>query len=109
MADKETLENIGMRIADRRRELKMPQEKLAEKVNLSIQTISNIENGKKAVRPENLIKICRALDTTTDYVLLGSMEYSKASELTRKCMSLKKQDYDVITTVIDKFLECDNK
>lgn len=109
MTDRETLENIGIRIANRRRELKMPQEKLAEAVNLSVQTISNIENGKKAVRPENLIKICKVLDTTTDYVLLGALEYSKANELTRKCMSLKRQDYDIIVTVIDKFLECSDK
>lgn len=109
MANKEVLEGIGSRIAQRRKMLGMPQEQLAEIVDLSIQTISNIENGKKAVRPENLIKICRALNSTTDYILLGTVEQDKASELARKCMQLKEQDYEIITAVINKFLECNKK
>lgn len=47
MVNKEVLEGIGSRIAQRRKMLGMPQEQLAEIVDLSIQTISNIENGKK--------------------------------------------------------------
>lgn len=71
MANKEVLEGIGSRITQRRKMLGMPQEQLAEIIDLSIQTISNIENGKKAVRPENLIKICRALNSTTDTFFLA--------------------------------------
>ena len=49
----------------------MTQETLAEKMDVSIQMISNLEGGKKAIRPENLVKLCTALDVSADYILRG--------------------------------------
>jgi transcriptional regulator with XRE-family HTH domain len=65
------LKQIGARISARRRELNMTQETLAEKMDVSIQMISNLEGGKKAIRPENLVKLCTALDVSADYILRG--------------------------------------
>ena len=65
------LKQIGARISARRRELNITQEQLAEKMDVSIQMISNLEGGKKASRPENLIKLCLALDVSADYILRG--------------------------------------
>lgn len=45
---------MGMRISGRRKELNLTQEKLAERMGVSLQTISCIELGKKAIRPETL-------------------------------------------------------
>ena len=71
--DKFLLE-MGQRLALRRRSLKMTQESLAERVGVSTQMISNMELGKKAVRPENLYHICRALGLSSDYVFSGVVE-----------------------------------
>ena len=65
------LKQIGARISARRRELNITQEQLAEKMDVSIQMISNLEGGKKAIRPENLIKLCLSLDVSADYILRG--------------------------------------
>ena len=37
------LEKIGVRIVERRKELQLTQEQIAERMNVSIQMISNIE------------------------------------------------------------------
>ncbi len=39
----EDLEKIGVRIVERRKELQLTQEQIAERMNVSIQMISNIE------------------------------------------------------------------
>ncbi len=72
MGDEKLLKEMGARISGRRKELNLTQEALAEKMDVSIQMISNLELGKKAIRPENLIKVCDALGVSADYILRGS-------------------------------------
>lgn len=67
------LTQMGKRIYSRRKQLRLNQEQLAERANLTPQTISSAELGQKALRPENIIKICSALDISTDYLLLGKI------------------------------------
>ena len=72
MGDEKLLREMGARISARRKELSFTQEHLAEKMDVSVQMISNLELGKKAIRPENLIKLCDALEVSADYILRGS-------------------------------------
>ena len=53
--------DMGLRIAERRKAMQLTQEKLAEKMGVSLQSISSIELGKKGIRPENLANL--KLDT----------------------------------------------
>ena len=63
-------ELIGKRIRERRKELHMSQEALAEKSNVSRMTIIGLENGK-CDNPlvGTLADIARALDTTVEFFL----------------------------------------
>ena len=61
----ELLAGIGHRISSARKSKKMTQEVLAELADVSYQTISSAELGKKALRPENIIKISQALQVST--------------------------------------------
>ena len=65
---------IGIRISQRRHELRIKQCSLAEKTNLSNNHISNIENGHSIPSLETLAKICEELDVTPDYLLLGNIK-----------------------------------
>ena len=65
MADAElNLTEIGDRITERRKQLGMTQEALAEKGNMTPQFVSYAEAGKRAMRPENLLKISPALEVS---------------------------------------------
>jgi len=57
---------IGNAIAIRRRELGLTQEQLAFRVDLSRQSISNIEQGKQVPSGRALIRILTLLDTPAD-------------------------------------------
>ncbi len=60
---------MGYKIKERREELKMTQEELAQKSGVSRQTISSIENEKyENVLVGTLAAIASALETTVDKI-----------------------------------------
>lgn len=90
------LYEMGQRVSQRRRALHMTQEQLADNVGVSTQMISNMELGKKAVRPENLYKICETLGIGPDFILSGrggntdktdSEEISKNKDFIISCLN----------------------
>ena len=62
---------MGKRIAARRRSLGMTQNKLAEILGISNNHLSSIETGKQSPSFEKFIKLCEALDTTPNHLVLG--------------------------------------
>lgn len=92
---------MGSRIAMRRKELRLTQEQLAEKMGVSLQTVSCIELGKKAARPENLANLCKALDVTADYVLCGKRSPQQMQECVEKLSQLPPDAFRTIQNLID--------
>lgn len=95
------LADMGNRIAQRRKELRLTQEELSEQIGLSSQTISCIELGKKAVRPENLARICTQLDISADYILYGKRTERQMEDLIVKMAQLPQAEYHSIQTLVD--------
>jgi transcriptional regulator with XRE-family HTH domain len=94
--------DLGNRIYERRKELNMTQKELAEAVELSIQSISSIELGKKAVRPENLVNICRALDVSADYLLFGERSEKQLEPVAEMLSRLGSDDLELLKTIIKR-------
>ena len=67
------LQDIGNRITELRKRLGWTQEELAEKADLTPQFVSYAESGKRAMRPENLLKLSKALNVSADYLLTGEI------------------------------------
>lgn len=99
--DKQFLVDMGNRIMKRRKELGMTQEKLAETMDLSLQSVSCIELGKKAIRPENLFKLCHALDISADYILTGEKTVRQLDGINKKLAALNEDDYQIVEILID--------
>ena len=57
----------------RRKELGLTQEKLAEQIGISKNHLSNIERGKNLPTVPLLFKLCDALGETPDYYLIGKL------------------------------------
>ena len=64
---------MGNRIKVRRKELKIKQAELAESLEISNNHMSSIENGRQKPSLDIFIGICRCLNVTPDYLLLGTM------------------------------------
>jgi transcriptional regulator with XRE-family HTH domain len=65
---------IGERIKKRRLTLKLTQDKLSEVVGIGVQHLSKIENGKATFSLTCLVSLANALQTTTDFLLMDSLQ-----------------------------------
>lgn len=99
--DSNLLKDMGKRLSDKRKELGITQEKLAEKMSVSIQMISNMEQGKKAIRPENLVKICNVLNISADYVLTGEKSAQELNTLNDKIAKLSDRDISLVENIVN--------
>ena len=94
---------MGRRILARRNEMGLSQEILAELAGISPKTVSSAELGQKALRPENIIAVSRALDMDIEYLLTG--HYSKNSIFAdSKFEKLDAEKLDALKAIIDAFL-----
>lgn len=101
MGDQEFLRAMGHRITLRRKALGMTQEELAEQLDVSPQMISNLELGKKAIRPENLARVCDILGLSADFVLTGSNLNTQLDAIAEKMVSLSQQELELIGQMVD--------
>ena len=97
----ELLKEMGQRILERRKQLNMTQETLANLTHLTSQTISYAEMGQKAMRPETMLKICEALGISADYLLRGKILEADTSLLQQKISTLTPSHLEQI---IDHFI-----
>jgi len=101
VADSEFLKVMGQRIAARRKSLKLTQEEMAEKIGVSTQMISNLELGKKAIRPENLAKVCEVLELSADFVLTGTDTRTAVDAVAEKLVHLTRDELQMVSDMID--------
>ncbi|MBR5224707.1 MAG: helix-turn-helix transcriptional regulator [Clostridia bacterium] len=95
---------IGRRIAKRRKELGLKQSEVCEKCNLSDKYLSVIECSKSIPSLEVLMKICIALDTTPDFLLIGAQTRSPSNleyAISHKLSSLSSEKLSLVSSFID--------
>lgn len=63
--------SMGMRIRRTRELNHYTREELAEYAEISSKFLYEVENGQKGLSAANLLKICKALDVSCDYILTG--------------------------------------
>ncbi len=82
---------LAARLRDARRQAKLSQEELAEKVGRSVEGISNIERGINVPALDTLIDICRALSISAAVLIEELQSPAKSEErqdLERRLRSL---------------------
>ena len=97
------LDDIGMRLAASRKNAGYTQEELGEMTGLSIKMISAAENGHKAMRPENIVKICNCLSISTDYLLKGEDAMTSSLAGTERIATLSPKQKDALRRIVDDF------
>lgn len=86
---------MGMRLKEKRKMLKLTQEQMAEKLNVSIKHYGGVERGQAGLSIENLIEACNILGTDLNYLILGKREEhdylpEKVKELYFSCPKEKR-------------------
>ncbi len=68
-AESQYLIKLGNRIRDRRQEISLSQEKVAEQAGISANTVSRIEGGQSAMSIEIFIKMVQILEVDANELL----------------------------------------
>lgn len=97
------LQDIGNRITELRKRLGWTQEELAEKADLTPQFVSYAESGKRAMRPENLLKLSKALNVSADYLLTGEIIDKDLLILSDKIKQLSPSQIRIIENIVDQY------
>ncbi len=88
---------VGQRLRWRRRELKLTQEQLGEKLGLTFQQVQKYEKGVNRISAGRLFEIAQALGITITYFYEGVDEMLESSPT----LSLQEEEHPPALPVID--------
>lgn len=83
---------------------KLTQEKIAEKLGISVKYISRIENGTGGVKVETLVNYMNILGITPNVIfekLIINKQLESQLQLSKKASKLSEEKIDFIVSVID--------
>ena len=96
---------IGNRIAKERHRLGYTQSELGVECDLNLKTISLLENGQRVLKVDTLMKLCKALNVSADYLLYGETLDSNAKYIRKKLSQISEKQSRAFIDVLDAFTE----
>lgn len=96
---------IGKRIAIRRNQLGLTQEQAAERSGLTQQFFASVETGAKNIRAESIIRVSKALNISTDFLLTGTVSDIDCDRLTNMLKQLDEKQFLEIESIIIQILK----
>lgn len=100
-----SLQNLGSRIRKERQNRGITQEQLAEKVDISINFMSLIENGRN-MSVETLVKISEALGVSVDYLLSDTIQLQSdaiSEQIIQNLMTLSDEEKIYFLNMIKQY------
>ena len=92
-----------MRIRRAREKLGYTREQFAEKLEVSVSYLAELERGRTGISVKLLIKVCEVLGLSADYVLFGEERDSDAL-LLDKIHRIDKKYLPLLDTVVTELL-----
>lgn len=103
--DNTFLIEMGKRIQEKRKSLRLSQEELAEMAEISKQTVSRAENAQRELGAQNVKRLAKALGTSTDYLLTGDRTDADLRILDDKLKDLTSHQYRYLEEFVRIFVE----
>ena len=95
--------SIGNRIRLIREAQKKTREQVAEAADISAQFLFYIETGRKSMTAKTIVNLAKALNVTTDFILLGSV--TPMAKIVNDLEGLLPEDLNLAEQFIKKFSE----
>lgn len=99
---------LGRRIRESRLRKGYTQQELADRAQIGVVYLSEIERGIKMPSMNSFIKLVEALEVSADYVLRDELSSGKAfvcTEITEKLLELTPGQRRTVTAILDAFLK----
>ncbi len=101
--EQKQLVDIGRRLYECRREKGWSQSYVAEQIDVSINTISSIENGAQQFNLAILLQFSGLYGVSTDYILSGKKQEELDGELMEKIKQIPVIDRKRVMAAIEAF------
>ena len=98
---------FGSRVRETRKGLKLTQEELAEKADIGVVYLGEIERGLKSPSITVFAKLVQALDVSADYLLRDELPTGKEyvyDDLTKKLEGLTPKQRKTVIDIVDAYL-----
>ena len=99
---------LGMKLREARNKAGFTQEQLAEKADIGVMYLGEIERGVKMPSMKIFIKLIEALDISADYILRNELPSGKEyvlDEITEKLAGLTPKQRKVAVYILDAFIK----
>ncbi len=96
---------IGEQIKVAREQIKMTQENLAERIDVSPQYVSDLERGVVGVSVSTLKKACLALGISSDQIIFGSAQSNNFAPIIEKCRCLSQEQFAILCEIIERYIK----
>lgn len=99
---------MGDRIKEARKKLRLTQEQLGEKLDVTVEYISQLERGLRLPSMQLFIKLIEALDVSADHLLQDEVPIRKAyndPQIDRKLKNLTPKQRAALDAIINAYLE----
>lgn len=105
---KRSMVDVGAQIQRLRKEKGLSQEQVAEAIDISVNHLGNIENGKNNFSVSVLLGLCEFFNVTPDYILLGcnnAVDDDFIEVINDKLRLCSGEDRSIIMTMVNAFVE----
>ncbi len=96
---------MGLRIAKRRKELGLTQEKAADKAGIAYQQYNKAEKGRTCLSSDTLQRISVALDISADYLLSGNVREHKYADTIALLDRMSNRQCRIAVKILQDLLE----
>ena len=99
---------FGSRVRESRKKLKLTQEALAERVDIAVTYLGEIERGEKTPSLDVLINLADALGVSCDYLLRDSVANATVyvdADISRKLNSLTPKQRITAEAILDAYIK----
>lgn len=100
---------FGERLRKRRTALKLTQEYVSERANVSLRFYQMVERGEKSVSLDTLIALRNALSVSVDYLLFGELPPASENPIAEILASLKPNQREDAAKILELYAKAASK
>lgn len=112
--ESELKHSVGKRVRNFRIENGYTQAQFAELIDISVNFLSEIENGKKGMSQDTLCKLCSHFEISADYILFGTKsepeeQVNKSDSIIALANTLESDDLNLIINYLSSLQQLKQK
>lgn len=103
--EKEINVKIGEQVRIARKRIKLTQEQLAERIEVSTQYVSDLERGVVGISVPTLKRICLALGVSSDQLLFAAQSEDEYAAIIERCKCLSHKQFVLLSQIIECYIK----